>query len=140
MARAHGADQRRLAELAEDLSEGLALVERERGDVDEPDRIRGAGARDGDHSAAVGVADEQHRPVDLVDEAGEVVGVVGQTAERIRRCEHRHVGGLQVLDDGHPEGGVGEAAVDEDDGGGVRVAVHDREAMEPLRDSRPWHD
>ena len=119
VARPHRPDQRRLSELAEDLAERLTLVERERRDVDEADRVGRARAGDGDHRAAVGVADQQHRPVDLVDVARDVLGVVGQAPQGVRRREHRHVVGLQVLDDRGPVRGVGEAAVHEDDGRGV---------------------
>ena len=152
MARAHGADQRRVAEPAEDLAERLALVERERRDVDQSDRVRGAGPGDGDHRTAVGVADQQDRPVDLVDVAGDVLRVVGQAAQRIRRRENRHIVGLQLLDDRRPERGVGKAAVNENDRGGVRVVRHGLslremtgwvggiEAMAHRRAARLWHD
>jgi hypothetical protein len=105
--------------IARDLAERLALVEDERGDVDEADRVRGGRARDRDHGAAVGVADEQDGPVDLADEARDVLGVGGEPAQGVRRREHRDAAGLELLDDRRPERRVGEATVNEDDGGDV---------------------
>ena len=131
--RAHCRQQRRVGEAGEDLAEGLAFVEDERGDVHQADRVVDRRARDGDHGAAVGVPDQQHRPVDLVHEARDVLRVAREPAQRVRRREHRQAAGLQLLDDRRPERGIGEAAVHEHDGGGF-VFVMDRSyAAAPVR-------
>ena len=61
-------------------SEGLTLVDREGGNVDEADRVGRTGARDGDDGAPIGVADQQHRPVDLVDVARITPSISGSSA------------------------------------------------------------
>jgi len=66
-----------------DLAERLALVERECSDVDQADGIGGACAGDRDHRASLRVADQQNRSVDLVDEAGDVLRVMGQPPQRV---------------------------------------------------------
>jgi hypothetical protein len=64
------------------------------------------------------VTDEDDRAVDLVDEARDVRGVVGEAAQRVRGCEDGQVASLQLLHDGCPVRRVGEGAMDEDDGRG----------------------
>jgi len=110
-ARAKGRAKGRVPEPGEDLAEGLALVESERRDVDQADRVGRARPGDRDHGPAVRVADQQHRTVDLVDEAREVLGVAGQAPVRVGRRQHRHVVCLQLLDDRRPVRGVSEASV-----------------------------
>ena len=66
------------------------------------------------------MADQQHGPVDLVDVARDVLGIVGQTPERVRRREHRHIVSLEIFDDRRPERRVGKAAMHEDDRRRVR--------------------
>ena len=67
----------------------LAFFRGEGGDVDEADdalRLR-RGSRD--NRAAVGVADGEHGPRKLPEEAGEIGGVDRESPERIRRREDR---------------------------------------------------
>jgi hypothetical protein len=111
VARPHRRQERGVAELGEDLSEGLALIEGECRDEDQPDRVGSARPRDRDHRSAVGVADQEHRAVNLAGVARDVLGVMRQPAERVRRRQHRQVVRLQILDYWHPERGVGKAAV-----------------------------
>jgi hypothetical protein len=66
--------------------------------------------------AAVGVADGEDRPGDLLDEAGDVSGVVGDAAQRVRRRGHLDPGRPEALDDAIPARRVGEGTVDENDG------------------------
>ena len=111
------------------LAQALALVGRERGDEHESDDVAEPGRRVGDHRAGVGVADGQDRPGDLLEEAGDVVSIVGDAAQRVRRRGHLDAGRLEALDDAVPAGGVGEGAVDEHDGeramvGGCRCHEH----------------
>ena len=98
------------------LAEALALVRGERGDEDEPADVAETGCRVGDHRAAVGMADGEDRPGDLPHEAGDVGGVVGDAAQRIRRRGHLDTRALEALDDAVPARRVGEGAVDEHDG------------------------
>jgi hypothetical protein len=62
------------------------------------------------------VPDQQHRTWDLIHDAGDVGGVTGHAAQRIGRRLHHHPGGLQCLDDARPAAGIGEGAVDQDNG------------------------
>ena len=50
------------------VGDRLSLVRSEAGDVDQPGYLLRA-AGDGDHRAAVGMADEHHGPVELVDQS-----------------------------------------------------------------------
>ena len=54
------------------MSEDLAFVRGERGDVDQADDVAGAGCGVGDDRTAVGVTAGEHRSGDLPDGAGDV--------------------------------------------------------------------
>src|SRR5207248_351883 len=70
--------------VAFDVREGLAFVWGEGGDVDQADHVAGVGRGVGDDGTAVGVTDGEHRPGDLPDGAGDVGGVGGDAAQRVR--------------------------------------------------------
>jgi hypothetical protein len=72
---------------------------------------------DGDHGAAVGVPDEHDGPVDLPDDRGDVGGVAGERQVRDSGCDDRDLVGEQLGDHPGEAGGIGERAVDENDGG-----------------------
>jgi hypothetical protein len=63
------------------------------------------------------VADEDDRPVDLADDGRDVGGVTGKVPVRYGRDNHRQAIGEQLGNDGGEARGVGESAVNEDDGG-----------------------
>src|SRR5262249_42512955 len=95
----------------------LALVRSKARYVDETDHVVGR-AGGGDDRPAVGVTDEQDRSVDLVDHPLEGVAVAaGQSAQRIRRRDHRHVFAEQLVVQTAKAGCVSERAVDENNGG-----------------------
>ncbi len=124
-----GGEQEALLRALHDRAERLALVGRERGDVDEADDVVDLRHGVGDDRAAVGVADGEHLARDLRDRAGDVGGVDGQAAQRVDDRADLDARGEQPLGDGGPGAGVGERAVDEDDGGGgvcVRVGHAER--------------
>ncbi len=81
------ADELREREAALQLTEALALFGDVGRDVDEADDVLG-GAGDGDDRAAVRVSDEDDRAVDLRGHGGDVRGVGGQSAQRVRRRDH----------------------------------------------------
>ena len=68
--------------------QGFAFVGDEGADVDQTDDVLGLRRGVGDDHAAVGVPDQQHRTRDLVDDAGDVGGITGDTAQRIGRGHH----------------------------------------------------
>ena len=68
--------------LREKRSERFALVEAERGDVDEGDDIRRVGAERGDDLAAVGVSDDDRGAVLEVEHLAQPRDVVGERAQR----------------------------------------------------------
>jgi hypothetical protein len=98
-----------------DIPQVFALLRSEGGDVDQADDVRGAGRGVGNDRAAVGVADQQHRAVDLVEEAGDVGRIGGHAAQRIGRGDDGVALPLQPLDDAVPAGRVREGAVHEHD-------------------------
>ena len=80
-------DDPRRGELGLEVCQVLTFVGSEPGDVDQADHVVSR-AGGGDDRAAVGVADEQDRPVDLLDNALEVLAVAAaQTAQRVRRSD-----------------------------------------------------
>ena len=85
--------------------------------VDEPDDLAGVGGDVGDHHAAVGVGGEHDGPVDRADDVRDGGGVRGEAAQRVGGGDHRMSGVEQRIDDGVPARGLGERAVDENDGG-----------------------
>ena len=98
----------------------LALVRREGGDVHErADPVVGAGL--GDHDAAVGVADEDDRAVELVEDAGGRCDVIVERRRRVLDDAHVVAFSDEPVVDRLPSGAIDEAAVDEDDG---CLAVH----------------
>ena len=86
--------------------------------VDEPDDVAGVRRNVGDHRASVGVCGEHDGPVDRADDVADGGGVRGNSAQRVGRGDHRVSGVEQHIDDGVPARGLGEGAVDENDGGG----------------------
>ena len=82
--------------------------------------------------------DKQDRPSDLVDDAGEVGGIFGNTTQRIGGGEGGDAGRLQLADHGAPAGGIGERAMDEDNGrrtaGGRKASGIDWAIMVPFCD------
>ena len=105
------------------LSTLSPCVGREGGDVDQRLDVRVAGRGVGDHDAAVGVADEHDRAADRRQEAPEVGRVGGDAAQRVGGRDDLVAAVLELVDDAVPAGGVGEGAVDEDDGRLARLAV-----------------
>jgi hypothetical protein len=89
----------------------LALIQPERGDVDQADDVGGVGAERGDDLAAVGVAGNQGWPVLAGQDLAQPGDVVGQPGQRELGCGDPVPVGLQVLDDGAPTGAVGPGAV-----------------------------
>jgi hypothetical protein len=85
--------------------------------VDEPDDFAGVGRDVGDHRSAVGVGGEHDGPVDRTDDVGNSRGVRGEAAQRVGRGHHRISRVEQGIDDAVPARGVGEGAVDKNDGG-----------------------
>src|SRR5262249_8574025 len=95
-----------------EVADRLALVGSEARDVHEPDHLlRGAGDRD--HRAAVGMADEHHRPVELVDQSLEIGGVVREPAKRICRRDHGVLVTVEEVVHRAPTRSVSEGAVNE---------------------------
>src|SRR5262249_30283958 len=68
-------------------------------------------------SAAVRVADEDHGPLDLVDERRRVGSVVGEPAQRVRRREHGVTVADEPVEHRLPAGRVSERAVNENNCG-----------------------
>ena len=68
------------------LAEGLALVWGKRCNVDEANDVVRIGRGIRDHSAAVRMADRDHRPFDLLKDRCDVGGVGRDSTQRIRRC------------------------------------------------------
>jgi hypothetical protein len=97
-------------------AERLALLGREAGDEHEPRYLRRvSGNRD--DSATVGVADQEDRCIEPVDNRARVSSVAVQTAQRVRRSENRVIVAvaLENVKHGSPAGCVCERAMDEDD-------------------------
>jgi hypothetical protein len=98
-----------------DLAQGFAFVGGEGGDEDQADHIGGAGGGVGDDRAAIGVPGQQHRAVDLAEQAGGVGGIGGHAAQRVGRGDDGVALLLQPLDDAVPAGRIGERAVHQHD-------------------------
>jgi hypothetical protein len=96
------------------VADRLALVGSEAGDVDEPGHLLQA-AGDGDHRAAVGMADEHHGSVELVDQSLQIGGVAREPAKRIRRRDHRVLVTVEEVVNRAPARSVSEGAVNEND-------------------------
>jgi hypothetical protein len=62
------------------------------------------------------VPDQQHRPVDGADEVADGSGVARDAAQRIRGGDHTVAVGHERIDHAIPARGLGERAVDENDG------------------------
>jgi hypothetical protein len=60
--------------------------------------------------AGVGVADQDDRAAERLDEAGEVGGVDADAAQQVRRRHRVQVGRLELGDDAVPARGVDEGA------------------------------
>jgi hypothetical protein len=91
----------------------LALVEREAGDVDEPDGIGDRGGRD--DRAAVRVPDEQDGAGVLLRDVGRVGGVGVEVAQRRGDGDRVDPARDELVDHARPDRPVGERSVDEDD-------------------------
>ena len=111
--------------------DGLAGGRGEAGDVDECLDVGITGGGVGHDEAAVGVPDEDDRPVDRVEDALEVRGVGVDRAQRVGGREDGVVVSLQAAGDVVPAGGVGEGAVDEHDRGARFARVAAAEASGP---------
>ena len=79
-------ERRRHRPLREQRAERLALVEAERGDVDEADDVRSIGAERGDDLAAVGVSGDDRRAVLELEHLAQPGDVVGQRVQWELRC------------------------------------------------------
>jgi hypothetical protein len=98
-----------------DVSQVFALRGSEGRDEDQADDVRGAGGGVADDRSAVRVPGQQHRAIDLADQAGGVGRIGGHAAQRIRWGDDRVALLLQPLDDSVPAGAVGERTVHEHD-------------------------
>nr|WP_264081224.1 hypothetical protein [Streptomyces spectabilis] len=107
--------------LLADLSRALPGVRRERRDADECGDV-GQVARLGDDRAAVGVAHEDHRSVDLPEHLAGALGVVGEGGQRVlHRVQIVEAALLQLHDDVRPVGGAAPESVHQNNG---RLACH----------------
>jgi hypothetical protein len=103
----------RRGELGLEVGQVLALVRSEAGDVDEADDVVGRAGRCDDRTA-VGVTDQQDRPVDLVNHSLEVLTVAAaEAAQRVRRSDDCHVFAEELVVQTAKAGCVSERAVDE---------------------------
>jgi hypothetical protein len=107
--------------------ERLALVRGEARHVHQPGDP-GRYPRHGHHGAAVGMPDEDHGPVELVDHGADVGRVGLQASQRVRRCEDAPAVAGEPLVEGPPAGGVGERAVHEDNRGAGHLGLLHRGA------------
>ena len=103
--------------LAQQGADRLALVQPERGDVDQANDVGRVGAERGDDLAAVGVPGNDGRPVLAGQDLAQPGDVSGQRGLRELGCGDPVPVGLQVLDDGAPTGAIGPGAMNEDDVG-----------------------
>jgi hypothetical protein len=101
--------------LGRDLAQAFAFIGGEGGDEDQADDVRGAGRGVADDRAAVGVPGQQHRAVDLAEQAGGVGRIGGHAAQRVGGGDDGVALPLQPLDDAVPAGTVGERAVHQHD-------------------------
>ena len=120
--RAAGEDRRQ-------LEAALAGQRGERGDVDEPDDLAGVGVDVRHDGAAVRVGDEDDRALDRADHVTDGSGVGGEAAQRIGDGGHGIPRVEQRIDDLIPARGLGEGAVDEDDGGAHRRSFRGRQSV-----------
>ena len=95
----------------------FALVQPERGDVDQTNDVGRVGAERGDDLAAVGVPGNQGWPVLAGQDLTQPGDIIGQRGQRELGCSDAVPVGLQLLDNGAPTGAVGPGAVHEDDVG-----------------------
>ena len=86
-------------------------------DVDEPDDLAGVGGDVGDHRAAVGMPDQQHRPIHAAHDVADGGGVAGEPPQRIGGSDHVVTRLEQVMNDAIPARGLGKRAMDENDRG-----------------------
>ena len=96
----------------------LAGLQREGRDVDQADDLAGVRRHVGDDGPAVGVADEHDRPVDRADQLGQPGRVAGDRAQRVGVGDDVMALVDEPVGDVVPARGLGEGAVDQDDGGG----------------------
>jgi hypothetical protein len=113
--REHVCERRRGRAAREERAQGLALVEREGGDVDEPDDVRSLVAERGHDLPPVGMAGDNRRAVLELEHLAEPRDVVGERAERKLGRPHLESPTLKAFDDSVPAGAVGPSSVDEDD-------------------------
>src|ERR1700722_17690305 len=107
--------------LGQRRAERFALVQAERGDVDQARDIGVIRAERGDDLAAVGVPGDDGGAVLQVQHLAQPGNVIGERGQRELRRGDVVAVGLQALDDAAPAGALGPGAVDEDD---VRSGVH----------------
>ena len=96
--------RRRHRSLREKRAERFALVEPERGDVDEARDVWCIRPERGDDLAPIGVSDGDRGSVLEVEHLAQPGEVVGQRAQRKLGCPDLKAVGLQTLDDGAPAG------------------------------------
>jgi hypothetical protein len=95
----------------------LADVEAERRQIDQPGDVVQLGGGLGDDRAAVGMPDKPHRPVDRTDVRRDSGRIEGETAQRVRRGDHRVPRGLQLTDHSTEARRIGEGAMNQNDRG-----------------------
>jgi hypothetical protein len=111
--------------LLEQITEDLAAIRGERGEVDERLDVGVAAGGLRDHSAAVGVTDEDLGALDAVEETADGRGVELQVDQRVRCGADGVAVAAQPVDDRVEARRVGERAVHEHDRrlGGCGVAA-----------------
>ena len=120
--RAQSGHQLAAGEAAGDVESAFAFVEGESGDVDQAGDAACRRAGGGDDRAAVIVAGQQHRAVDLGGGAGKLGGVGREAAQRAGHGDDADPGGLQLGDDTSPHRPVRERVVHEKHGWGAPVS------------------
>jgi hypothetical protein len=98
-----------------DIAEDFVGVRRERRNEDEADDVVDLGGRIADERPAVGVPDQQHRTIDLLDDALQVCGVSADAPKRDRRGFDGVSLPLEPFDHPIPTRPVGEGSVYEHD-------------------------
>jgi hypothetical protein len=102
-------------ETGRELASILVLLRGVAPDVHE--RLDVVSGRVGDDGAAVGVAYRNDGPLDSLEDAGDELRIARDAADRVRSGDHREALVLQAADHIVPARGLGEGAVNEDDGG-----------------------
>ena len=101
--------------LRQQRTQRFALVNPERGDVDEAGDVGRVGPQGGHDLAAVGVAGHDRRAILEVQHLAQPGDVIGYRGHRELRCRDVVATGLQALDDRAPARTISPRAVDEND-------------------------